>query len=311
VDDPATAVRTVGALKQRGDTLIKLQLADDSDPTIMLAILTEAQRLRLPVAAHIPLSADLTAQGFAALTSVEHGNQLLDQCAKQAKQGPAPDMASACQPLLRQMAQRGTAFVPTFVASTGQDIVLGSNRTQEDALLRYTPAPIAPIWAAYRSLSVAGMDAADRKQANQRHQQAMALALQAHQSGVPVLAGTDALDPFVLHGASLHDELQYLTRAGFSNAEALRTATLTPAIFHQLAGQSGQIIPGAQADLLLLEANPLEQISATRSIAMVFKAGHVFNRQDLDRMQQFAATQADSHALNARLWWAFLGGSSS
>lgn len=98
-----------------------------------------------------------------------------------------------------------------------------------------------------------------------------------HQAGVPVLAGTDAavvrgLPPLVAHGESLHDELELLVRAGLSPAEALRAATSEPARHFELADR-GAIAPGLRADAVLIDGDPLEDISATRRIQRVWCAG--------------------------------------
>ncbi|MGB4860421.1 MAG: amidohydrolase family protein [Dokdonella sp.] len=306
--DVVGSAERVGVLVNRGDTLIKLQLDDEVEPAVVHAIVVEARRLGIPVAGHLPASIDLLDPLFDGIASIEHGNELLDQCEMQATKAHSDGVVAGCATLLRTLAARRTAFVPTFVASTGQDALLGTNRRVEDERRQYSPQVIASVWTVYRSLHAAGMDADDRRLAQGRHQLAMELALLAHASGVPVLAGTDALDPFVQHGASLHDELEMLVEAGFSNADALRAATQVPAEFHGLSGKSGQVIAGARADLILLREDPLQRIGATRAIDAVLKDGIYFDAAELARLQAFAREQSNSHALNARLWWALLGG---
>ena len=96
-------------------------------------------------------------------------------------------------------------------------------------------------------------------------------------AGMPILAGTDAnlapgapsTPPF---GDSLHHELELLVEAGLTAAEALDAATALPADHFDLADR-GRIRPGLRADLVLLEENPLADISATRSIRGVWVAG--------------------------------------
>jgi imidazolonepropionase-like amidohydrolase len=98
-----------------------------------------------------------------------------------------------------------------------------------------------------------------------------------HSAGVPILAGTDAnaapaspsSPPF---GDSLHHELELLVEAGLSTAEALDAATSLPADHFGLADR-GRIRPGLRADLVLLDSDPLVDISATRSIRGVWVAG--------------------------------------
>jgi imidazolonepropionase-like amidohydrolase len=98
-----------------------------------------------------------------------------------------------------------------------------------------------------------------------------------HRAGVPILAGTDANDgpgiPFSPgHGESLHDELELLIDAGLSNVEALRAATVLPAKFFGLRDR-GVIEPGRRADLVLIDGDPVADISATRLIRRVWCAG--------------------------------------
>ncbi|MEE4210895.1 MAG: amidohydrolase family protein [Parvularcula sp.] len=102
------------------------------------------------------------------------------------------------------------------------------------------------------------------------------------EEGVTILAGTDANVPPMVPGFSLHDELDTLEEAGMSPAEVLASATAAPAGWE--GQQRGRIAEGYEADLVLLRENPLQNISATRSIEMVVKSGRVFGRSDLDAM---------------------------
>ena len=90
--------------------------------------------------------------------------------------------------------------------------------------------------------------------------------------GVPILAGTDAGNPGTAHGASMHLELELLVAAGLTPLEALRAATVVPARIFGLADR-GRIAPGLRADLLLVEGDPTRDVTATRTIVDVWKAG--------------------------------------
>jgi imidazolonepropionase-like amidohydrolase len=106
-----------------------------------------------------------------------------------------------------------------------------------------------------------------------------------HKAGVPFLAGTDT--PAGVHifpGFSLHEELQCFVAAGFTPLEALQTATLNPARFLGMEDQLGTVEKGKLADLVLLSANPLEDIANTQKVAGVVSNGHYFSRADLDKM---------------------------
>ena len=92
----------------------------------------------------------------------------------------------------------------------------------------------------------------------------------------------------------MHTELQYLVEAGLSEADALRAATLNPAVYRDSDNSLGTIEAGKFADLVLLNANPLEDISNTQSIDTVIANGRVFQREDLDALLQTIETYASS-----------------
>jgi imidazolonepropionase-like amidohydrolase len=106
-----------------------------------------------------------------------------------------------------------------------------------------------------------------------------------HEAGVPFLAGTDTpAGVGVLPGASLHRELERFVAAGFTPLEALQTATRNPAIFLGKLADFGTVTEGKVADLVLLDANPLDDIRNTRRIAAVVAGGRLYTRADLDRI---------------------------
>jgi imidazolonepropionase-like amidohydrolase len=97
-------------------------------------------------------------------------------------------------------------------------------------------------------------------------------------AGVPILAGTDAPNPGLAHGASLHQELELLVEAGLMATEALSSATSVPADRFGL-NDRGRIARGLRADLLLVRGNPADDITCTRDIVGVWKAGVRFDRE--------------------------------
>jgi hypothetical protein len=108
--------------------------------------------------------------------------------------------------------------------------------------------------------------------------------------GIPVVAGTDALVPGVVPGFSLHDELAALANAGLSNRQVLESATRLPAEWLGTSGDRGTLATGKRADLLLLEGNPLADITNTRRIAAVIVAGKLYSRRELnERMNALGA----------------------
>ncbi len=98
-----------------------------------------------------------------------------------------------------------------------------------------------------------------------------------HQAGVAILAGTDAPNPGTAHGISMHGELALLVQAGLTPVQALAAATSVPAERFGLSGR-GRIAADARADMILVEGDPLTDITMTRHIVTIWKNGFVVDR---------------------------------
>jgi imidazolonepropionase-like amidohydrolase len=104
-----------------------------------------------------------------------------------------------------------------------------------------------------------------------------------HEAHVPLLAGSDATGPDgVLPGSGLHEELSLLVQAGLTPYEALRTATVNPAVYLDAEHEFGKVVAGFCADLVLLKGNPLEDINNVRTRVGVMKRGRWFPADELE-----------------------------
>jgi imidazolonepropionase-like amidohydrolase len=113
-----------------------------------------------------------------------------------------------------------------------------------------------------------------------------------HEGGVGMLLGSDAPQIFNVPGVSAHRELQAMVEAGLSPYQALRMATAAPAEFFDARGKYGTVVVGAEADLVLLGANPLADISNTQKIEGVMVRGRWLDRAYLDRELNAVAGRA-------------------
>jgi len=97
---------------------------------------------------------------------------------------------------------------------------------------------------------------------------------QFHEAGVPVMMGTDAGNPTIFPGYSAHQELEFMADAGMTPAEILQSATIIPARFLKIDSSMGSIAEGKVASLIMLDENPLENISNTQTLSRVMLEGY-------------------------------------
>jgi len=195
--------------------------------------------------------------------------------------------SAKCGGLFARFVRNDTWVVPTLIAHRVH--ARGRTRaTRDDPRLRYLPASLRAEWEATVMNRPPPVDAAfQRVDPN-----GLRLALAMQKAGVSMLVGTDAMNAFVIPGFAVHDELALLVEAGLTPLEALRAATIAPAAFLHASDSLGVIAPGRLADLVLLDGNPLSNISNTRRIHAVVLAGVVYDRGALDALLAGAAKAA-------------------
>ena len=98
------------------------------------------------------------------------------------------------------------------------------------------------------------------------------------------MTGSDGPEWYLAPGFTVHDEIESYVKAGLSNFAALQTATINPATYLGIDKRKGTIEPGKEADLILLEKNPLEDIKNTRTIKAVYTHDKFYNREQLDKL---------------------------
>jgi hypothetical protein len=192
---------------------------------------------------------------------------------------------SRCDAIIRSLAQHQVWQCPTLAWQRGGTF-LDELDWKHQPLDKYVPAPWRDItWRRFADEMMPDLkrDPLSLRQEYFKRNLQMVVAMQ--RAGVPFLAGTDAAPGiYVMPGFSLHDELANFVEAGFSPMESLQTATSNPAKFLGQEGNFGSIEGGKMADLVLLTANPLDDIHNTTKINAVIANGRVFERPELDAM---------------------------
>jgi len=145
-----------------------------------------------------------------------------------------------------------------------------------DPLLRYVPPSIRDFWTSGRYSALS-------------HVKKVLPSMRSfvgdlHRAGVPVLAGTDLGNPYVVAGFGLQDELRFLADSGLGAVGALRAATIVPAKFLGVADRLGSVAVGKTASFSLVRGNPLADVANAREVEGVFLRGKHFDRKALDAM---------------------------
>jgi imidazolonepropionase-like amidohydrolase len=304
----AEARAAVEQLASNGADFIKVY--ENVSREAYFAIIDEARRRRIPVDGHLPFRITPEEAAAAGQRTVEHPEAFAAGCSTDAdaeRERFAGVLAGYDGPpgseelLLLQMRHVRALYDsrdPAACASTFEayrhygvgvtadllvfhHIVHAEQLLADTARLRLVPETIRRDWK-----NMLGSQTTRELQSILRPIPALELenVRLANEAGVVLLAATDVDIPLGVPGLSLHEELVRLVEAGLTPLQALQAATRNPARVLGLADSLGRIEPGQLADLVLLDANPLESIGNTRRIYAVVADGRVYRRGDLDRL---------------------------
>jgi len=312
---PEEAARIVDSLVSAGVDQIKSY--EMLTPEAYSAVLDRATSLGMKVTGHVPLSMDVIDASEQGLDSMEHLRNLEMACSSNWKsllqerrtllvdgrsemrggqlrsiihsaqriRAIKSQDAERCSEVLAALAENETWQIPTIAL-----VASGENRHFERdtwrAHFRYLPEPVRSDWR----------ESAEERAEEAASESGIIFANWAYdmigrlkRAGVDIMAGTDTPIGLLTPGYSLHEELRLLVQSGLTPLEAIEAATLRPAQYFGLENELGTVSEGKKADLVLLDANPLQDIANTGSIRAVMKNGHLFDRAALDHLLESAA----------------------
>lgn len=302
--DAEQARANVAALDDAGADFIKIY--ELVSPDVFAALADEAEARNLPIAAHVPLSM-LARSAGPRVDSMEHLRNVELDCAADSaalheeRLGrltnpdglPGFELRSGLHSLQRlpAIANYDSARCTETLAALTETIQVPTLRLNTlathppqlrddwEVIVSQLPAAASARWLASAEgieerLSAAPPDTTFAEWS-------INLTSRMHGAGVPIGAGTDTPIGWALPGFSLHTELERLVDAGLSPLEALKSATIRPAEFLSLRDQMGEVKAGMRADLVLLDENPLDNISNTRKVNITVAAGRVLDPQQL------------------------------
>ncbi|WP_207494933.1 amidohydrolase family protein [Aridibaculum aurantiacum] len=262
VNTPAEARKAVDSLVALGVDFIKVHQQISKDAYLALA--DQAAKHNIAFVGHKPASLPLQAVIEAGQSSIEH---VLF----------TPGLNDTT---ISMMKDAGTFFTPTL-------LIIDKIARYNDSSLRNDKrlGQVSPILKHHWQKQTEAWG--DNVSKTVEYMQSMMPVMQQRtasmqRAGVPLLAGTDMAIPYVYPGSSLHEELELLVRSGLSPLQALQAATINPARFFKKEAETGSIHKGKRADLVLLNANPLQDISNAKDINLVIFNGKVYDRKSLD-----------------------------
>jgi imidazolonepropionase-like amidohydrolase len=279
-------------------------------PELYIEALRQAKQRGMRTSGHIPVQKTLAQMFDAGLGTVEHQSYLLRAATPREAELTAQVAAgtltgkeamklslesydeATARASFRTMAAKGTAVVPTLSVSRVVAYLDVDDHSHDQALQYIGPGLRATYdWRVQRAAQDTPAQIALRKAT---YEKAAGLLPILAQEGVSIIAGTDAgfLNSYDYPGQALHDEIGLYVKYGLTPAQALQSAVIAGPRFLGKLENYGSLDAGKTADLLVLDADPLQDIAATRQIRTVVSRGKVYDRAALDQLLAQAKAKA-------------------
>ena len=310
VTNSGEALEDVHSLVSHGADFIKVQSNLSRDA--YFAIADVCRREHITFVGHVPDHVTAAEASDAGQKSIEHLTGVLRACSRNEallmrnQFAAAPGKSTTWQSLNRELnwerellqsysdqhaealiakfIRNHTWQVPTLILLRNDAFPTPQTDPSRDARQKYIPLQVLANWqkgAKERDNGATSQEFALRELLMQA---SLRIVGKMNAAGVPIMAGTDTTAPFVFPGSSLHEELALLVQAGLTPMQALQAATKLSAEFLGMQQAQGTIEPGRIADLLLLDANPLDDIHSTQKIRAVVLRGKLLDRNSLDEL---------------------------
>ena len=263
VDTPEQAREQVQKYKAAGFQQIKIY--SSVKPDILKVVTAEAHRLGMTVTGHIPFGMNAIQgieDGMDQINHVEYLTAVLADPKSHIIDPDAPKVKEAIKLLM----EHHTVVDPTLAL---MEIITHST---DKPISAFEPGILRVAPELREGLETMGVPPQRGEQMAAVFRSMVATVRLLHQAGVPIVAGTDQSVP----GFSLDREIELHVQAGFTPMEAIQSATLVAARAMGMEKESGTIEPGKRADVILVDGNPLENISDIRKVSTVFAGGKMY-----------------------------------
>ena len=269
-DTPEQARAVVARYKGVGALQIKLY--SSVRPELVPVLVEAAHRVGMTVTGHVPTGMTATEAVLAGMDQINHASYVAAEFGNVKGRGlPSAELkldfrTPRSQRILAVFKEHGTVFDPTLALFELQD------HPARVAVESFEPGVLKVAPQLAYGLRHGGVSAKGEAAAAAWETALLATVGALHAAGLPIVAGTDQAVP----GYSLHRELELYVQAGMTAMEAIEAATSVPARAMRLEREVGTVEPGKRADLLLLDADPLADIRATRQVWRTVSAGAVY-----------------------------------
>ena len=300
--DPAEAVKAVKRFKAEGYDAIKLTFM--VKPDVYDAVIKTAKEENIKVTGHVGPLVKLPA-ALAAKQQIEHMDEFIDMLLPDTSYNHGQSVSDmnlwrpkawATVPhldetkipaLVKSVRDAGVYVTPTnyfFYSFFGMTINEEEAKKREDFV--YVPSVLKDYAWKVRTQYLNRLPPEESRMKFIAIRNKMIVEL--WKAGVPLMAGSDSPQWFNVTGFAIHDEIENLVQAGITPFAALQTATLNPATYLGADSKKGTVTKGKQADLLLLDKNPLTDIKNARAISGIFINGTWYDKSKIDKLQSDA-----------------------
>jgi imidazolonepropionase-like amidohydrolase len=311
--DTATAIRLVDSLI--GEKVDFIKVYSYLEPNVFEAIAKRCREKGVAFAGHVPHKVWVTQAAQAGMASMEHlYGFLIEACAypdsamkfrrmnsdyfeagitaklrtEKARAGEAFMLDHFSESRMRNIAkvlkQKNTYVVPTIVINRGYYFANDTAFTNDNRL-RYLSQGTSTYWKETLKTDLQNHSPQDWQNLRKRYEVEKKIVKILADEKVNIMAGTDFDGPYAFPGSSLHDEMALFVEFGMKPIDALRTATINPVTYLKLTDSLGTIEKGKRADFVLLNGNPLKNITNTKNIFAVLINGKLFTSDELQKLK--------------------------
>lgn len=288
------AVKTVTDQKQAGFDLLKIQ--EGMSRPVFDAMAEAAHRVKIPFAGHVPGDVGLQRALEARYASVDHLDGFVEALVKP---GAPVDLANAgffgsavldhvdasrLDAVVAATKTAGTAVVPTETLIENFFTPASIDTLFARPGLRYLPEQMVAGWEKQKRGFMTGAGAIPESQRERLYALRRTIIRKLQDAGVLLVLGADSPQVLNVPGLAIHRELALMVKAGLTPYDALATGTRNVATYFGTIDESGTVSRGKRADLLVLDANPLQDITNTEKRVGVFVNGRWLPRAEIDRM---------------------------